>query len=177
VNSARFSPDGRRVLTTGDDNTARVWDAETGALLLPPLRHQGTVVQASFSADGRLVATASRDRTARVWDGATGEALTPPLRHPWAVWRAEFGPASDRLVTTGPDGTAWEWGLGSDDRPVEDLVLLAQLLSGSRIEKRGLMPLGPEEQARAWEELRGRCPETFTASPEEVRAWTDSRGR
>jgi hypothetical protein len=117
------------------------------------------------------VATASRDRTARVWDAATGEALTPPLRHPWAMRRAEIGPDGDRLWTTGPGGTAWEWGLGSDGRPVEDLVLLAQLLSGSRVEKRGTMPLGPAEQARAWEALRGRYPETFTASPEEVRAW------
>jgi eukaryotic-like serine/threonine-protein kinase len=171
VNSACFSPDGRRVLTTADDNTARVWGAASGELLLPPLRHQGTVVHAAFSADGRLVATASRDGTARAWDAATGEALTPPLRHPWAVRRAEFAPAGDRLVTTGPGGTAWEWGLGRDDRPVEDLVLLAQMLSGSRVEKRGTMPLGAAEQARAWEELRGRYPEAFTASPAEVRAW------
>jgi WD40 repeat protein len=171
VNSATFSPDGRRVLTTGDDNTARVWGAETGELLLPPLRHRGTVVQACFSADGRMVATASRDRTARVWDAATGEALTPPLRHPWAVRRAEFGPGGDRLLTSGPDGATWEWGLCRDERPVEDLVLLAQLLSGSRVEKRGTMPLEAAEQARAWEELRGRYPESFTASPAEVRAW------
>jgi WD40 repeat protein len=171
VNSAGFSPDGGRVLTTADDNTARVWGAETGELLLPPLRHQGTVVHACFSRDGRMVATASRDRTARAWDAATGEALTPPLRHPWAVRRAEFGPAGDRLVMTGPDGTAWEWVLGRDDRPAEDLVLLAQLLSGSRVERRGTMPLGAAEQARAWQELHGRYPETFTAPPEEVRAW------
>jgi WD40 repeat protein len=171
VNSAVFSPDGRRVLTTGDDNTARVWGTETGELLLPPLRHQGTVVQAGFSADGRMVATASRDRSARVWDAATGEALTPPLRHPWAVRRAEFGPGGDRLLTAGPDGTTWEWALGRDDRPVEDLVLLAQLLSGSRIEKRGTMPLDAAEQARAWEQLRERYPEAFTASPAELWAW------
>jgi WD40 repeat protein len=171
VNSAAFSPDGGRVLTTGDDNTARVWGAETGELLLPPLRHQGTVVQASFSADGRLVATASRDRTARVWDAATGEALTPPLRHPWAVRRADLSPAADRLTTTGPDGAAWAWELGRDDRPVEDLALLAQVLSGGRVEERGLMPLDAAEQARAWERLREHCPEAFTASAPEVWAW------
>jgi WD40 repeat protein/tRNA A-37 threonylcarbamoyl transferase component Bud32 len=171
VNSAAFSPDGGRVLTTGDDNTARVWGAETGELLLPPLRHQGTVVQASFSADGRLVATASRDRSARVWDAATGEALTPSLRHPWAVRRADFSPAADRLTTAGPDGAAWAWELGRDDRPVEDLVLLAQVLSGGRVERRGLMPLDAAEQARAWEQLRERHPEAFTASPAEVWAW------
>lgn len=33
LNAACFSPDGTRVLTTSDDFTARIWDAETGALL------------------------------------------------------------------------------------------------------------------------------------------------
>ena len=30
VNSAAFSPDGARVVTGSDDNTARIWDTATG---------------------------------------------------------------------------------------------------------------------------------------------------
>src|SRR5581483_11638215 len=76
-----FSADGGRVLSCGEDNTARIWNAATGEQLGPAMEHHGSVVVARFSGDSRRVATASADDTGRVWDAATGEPLTPPLRH------------------------------------------------------------------------------------------------
>jgi WD40 repeat protein len=57
VVSARFSPDGERLLTVGDDASVRVWEAATGAPALPPLRHADTVAELRFSADRRRVLT------------------------------------------------------------------------------------------------------------------------
>ena len=68
VESAEFSPDGLRVLTVSEDQTARVWDARTGKEFTEPLRHDDTVSSAQFSPNGLRVVTASRDKTVRVWD-------------------------------------------------------------------------------------------------------------
>ena len=39
---ARFSPDGKQLVTTTTNGTERVWDATTGKLLSAPLSHLGT---------------------------------------------------------------------------------------------------------------------------------------
>jgi WD40 repeat protein/Flp pilus assembly protein TadD len=167
-----FSPDGSRIVTTGDDNTARVWDARSTALVLPPLKHHGTVVQASFDGEGRRVATASKDRTARVWDAGTGQALTPPLQHPWPVHQAHFSSDGQRLLTTGENGTVRSWELPAIEQPTEDLVKLAQLLSGTRIDdSRGAMPVEPAELGELWQDLSGRYPELFVPPAADVLAW------
>jgi WD40 repeat protein len=68
LETASFSPDGSRVVTSSQDHTARVWDARTGAELLTLKGHTNIVTSASFSADGSRIVTASSDGTVRVWD-------------------------------------------------------------------------------------------------------------
>jgi WD40 repeat protein len=62
---AAFSPDGQRIVTASNDDTAGVWSAE-GQLLAELKGHTDAVLQATFSADGQRILTASGDKTARV---------------------------------------------------------------------------------------------------------------
>jgi WD40 repeat protein len=66
--SAAFSPDGKRIVTASWDNTARLWEADTGKPIGEPLTgHAGPVWSAAFSPDGKRIVTASWDKTARLW--------------------------------------------------------------------------------------------------------------
>src|SRR5436309_12212321 len=65
VNSAQFSPDGKRIVTASWDKTARVWDVETGKSVSEPMKHDEKVDSAQFSPDGKRIVTESEDETAR----------------------------------------------------------------------------------------------------------------
>ncbi len=112
MQSAGFSPDSRRLLTSiaeyDKEGEARVWDADTGRPVTPPLKTgPGDEFHDAFSADGRRLVTARGDRSrnrgeARVWAAATGELLFT-LKHDRPVLYAEFSADGRRLVTAAGD--------------------------------------------------------------------------
>jgi WD40 repeat protein len=60
VISVAWSPDGQRIVTGSYDNTARVWDTNSGAeLLLASLVTPARVSTAAFSPDGSRILSAS----------------------------------------------------------------------------------------------------------------------
>jgi WD40 repeat protein/DNA-binding XRE family transcriptional regulator len=69
-----YSPDGKQIASAGGDGTARIWDAETGALLLT-LAHPAEVGRVLFSPDGTQLATGAADGLVRLWDVESGQEL------------------------------------------------------------------------------------------------------
>jgi WD40 repeat protein len=62
VSSVAFSPDGKQVVSSSDDNTVRLWDAVTGAALQTLTGHSDTVRSVAFSADGKQVVSGSNNK-------------------------------------------------------------------------------------------------------------------
>jgi WD40 repeat protein len=106
VTSAVFSPDGTKILTGSDDNTARVWDASTGGILQELKGHIYGVNTVAFSPNGKLVLTSSDDYTARLWDAETGKTWRVLRDHTKPLTNALFSPDGRWLVTTSNDTTA-----------------------------------------------------------------------
>ena len=74
VFTAFFSPDGKKVVTTSEDKTARIWNLN-GDLLKELKGHNDSVEYAAFSPDGKKVVTTSKDKTARIWNLETGKSI------------------------------------------------------------------------------------------------------
>ena len=109
VHVARFSPDGKRIVTASADQTAKVWDAETGHLLVTLTGHAGAIYDANFSSDGKRIATASADQSAKVWDSDSGHLSETLAGHSGVVYNATFSPDGKRVVTASADSTARIW--------------------------------------------------------------------
>jgi len=107
LNSARFSMDGKKVVTASGDNTAQIWEVATGNHLVTLQGHEDSVRYAEFSLDGQMVVTASRDNTVKIWK-VTGELLKT-LHHNDFVNHAQFSSDNQKIITASEDHTAKIW--------------------------------------------------------------------
>ena len=119
-------------------------DAQTGQLLIGPMKHRGAVHSALFSPDGKRIVTASftpglRDGAAQIWDAQTGQPLTEPMKEDDWVWSAHFSPDGKRIVTIS-HAIARVWDIGPCGTGFPDWLLpLAEALSEKKLTQQGLL--------------------------------------
>ncbi|MFZ4574398.1 MAG: hypothetical protein ACOYN0_08370, partial [Phycisphaerales bacterium] len=98
VVSARFSPDGARVLTAGEDGYVKLFRAEDGVLVNTLLEGTGPMVRADFSPDGRRVVTISGLGVVALIDTEGGNVVSsePEMQ----AYSALFMPDNQGVVVT-----------------------------------------------------------------------------
>lgn len=102
-------PDGKRLVTAGQDGTARVWDVGSGQQLLTLAGNTSTVTSISASPDGSRIASSGYDGTLKIWDAAPGRELLTLPAHSDIVWDVAYSPNGKSLASVSADGTAKLW--------------------------------------------------------------------
>ena len=107
VSDARFSPDGKYLMTASYDKTVKLLELEGGQWReKATLMHSAWVRSASFSTDGKRLVTASNDGITKLWrleDDRWQEKAT--IVHPEMMINAQFSPDGKHLVSNSMDGT------------------------------------------------------------------------
>jgi WD40 repeat protein/class 3 adenylate cyclase len=109
VTQVAFSPDDQMILTGSADNTARLFDIETGQQLQIFSGHTDQLNDLAFSPDGKLVLTGSSDQTARLWDTATGREIWAFVGHTNIVITVAFSQDGKQILTGSEDSTMRLW--------------------------------------------------------------------
>ena len=99
VRRAVFSPDGKRLVSVGEDKQVIVWDFEKRERLATFNDHTDWVAAVAFSPDGKWFATASYDKTVIVWDAIKLQKETVLRGHRGKVVSVAFSPDGQVLVS------------------------------------------------------------------------------
>jgi len=114
ITSAEFSADGRFIVASSADSTARVWDAFKLREVLILKGHDKNVLSAAFSPDGKLIATSSDDESVRLWS----TAAIPSVVHSadYGIEAAAISADGKNFVVGTFDGRIILYAIGEDYR-------------------------------------------------------------
>jgi len=114
VCAAVYSPDGRIVASSGENQTIRLWDRESGEVVRMLPGHAERVVGLAFSPDGKWLASSSTDGSVKVWDVREGRLAHLFTEHvgDWAR-RVAFSPDSRKLTAATYKNSVSVWDVTS----------------------------------------------------------------
>ena len=151
VRAVLFTPDGKQLITAGDDKAIRVWDLPSGRttrILRGEISEgaAGKLYALAISPDGRWLAAAGRMQEARsgnhpirLYDLATGEMAALLEGHVGAVLSLAFSADGRWLASGSSDKTAIIWDLAKRSRAqhlkghLADINRVAFTLDGERL--------------------------------------------
>ena len=168
VEMVAISGDGQRFITKLADETAQVWNLQTGHTVGPPLSIAPRPAVA-LSTDGRIALTTSLTAV-HAWEAESGLPLGPPLPTAVSINLVQFHDPAKVMALTQSGAVLWD--LSPAPTTPGDLVRLAGLLSGRRITPDGAVVLiSAEDLGRAWSDLHGQLPELPDQPAEAALDW------
>ncbi|KIJ61675.1 hypothetical protein HYDPIDRAFT_115457, partial [Hydnomerulius pinastri MD-312] len=105
-----YSPNGKLIRTGTYDEGIRIWDSQSGRMLLELTGHTSDDNALSFSHNGTGLASGSDDRTIRIWNTSSGDTIGEPWEaHSGDVSSVAYSPDDKVIATAGLDGVVRIW--------------------------------------------------------------------
>ena len=109
ITSTAISSDGRNLISGSWDETARVWDLQSGKNIQRFTGHDDALLCVAVSPVGDLVASAGWDDTIWIWNRITGSPVRALTGHKGSIISLAFSPDGRWLVSGSEDRTARLW--------------------------------------------------------------------
>ena len=97
VNSAFFNNDGSLVLTASSDNSAGIWNGNSGQILHWLQGHKDEVIYAVFNPEGNHAASVGLDSNLIIWDVSSGNEIKRQ-KIPYAPSSVNYSPDGSKLI-------------------------------------------------------------------------------
>ncbi len=107
--SVTFSPDDTYIVTSGEDTTLRLWDANTLKLVSILQGHTDNVTSTAFNPKGTHIVSGSEDKTLRIWEIKTRRSIARLEGHQGGITSVAFSPGGSRIISGSRDNTLRLW--------------------------------------------------------------------
>ena len=171
VNSIAFTPDGRGLISAGNDRQIRIWNTKTGQMVNKLTGHSAEVASVVFSHSGEYFFSASNDQTIRAWPAKPGRRAFTLRGHLTGVTTMALSADDAYLATASWDGVVKIWDAtrapgAITTEPGEGLKYTAMAFSLDS--ERIVAAVGPNNTLRIINAITGSEEGTWSAGTEKI---------
>jgi len=114
--SIAYSPNGLMLASGSWDSKLRLWDVDSGKLIVTMEGHEDSIYSVQFSPGGQLLATSSGDGTVKIWDVNRKKFVREMQGHKGAVTSIDFSSDGLLLISGGTDKTVRIWNVDNGEQ-------------------------------------------------------------
>jgi WD40 repeat protein len=169
VQSTAISPDGKYIVSGGDDDDLRFWEVASGKEIKTFKGHASPVWSVAFSPDGKYILSAGEDMIVRLWDVDKVKEVRRFPGHSDIINRVAFSSDGKRAVSAGDDKVVRLWDVDSGQE-LKKFEAHTKPVWGAALSKDGskLVTGGSDNIAIVWDVKSGKELKRFEGHTDNV---------